>query len=93
METFVQDLRFSVRSWARRPGFAFAIVATLALGIGANVAIFTVIDGVLLQPLPYPSPQKLAVLQTDLPRQDSSRPASSGPELLAYRAETTAGIL
>ena len=66
------------------------VIATLALGIGANVAIFSVIDGVLLKPLPYPEPDRLAVIHTELPRQDSARPASSGHELVAYRDKTTA---
>ncbi len=90
METLAQDLRIALRSWKRRPGFALVVVATLALGIGANVAIFSVIDGVLLKPLPYPEPDRLGVIHTELPRQDSARPASSGPELVAYRDDTTA---
>jgi predicted permease len=84
------DLRVAVRVWARRPAFALVVVATLALGIGANVAVFSVIDGVLLRPLPYPEPDRLGVIYTELPRQERGRPASSGPELVAFRDDTTA---
>jgi len=89
MSDLLQELRQSIRGWARRPGFAFVIVATLALGIGANVAVYTVVDGVLLEPLPYPSPERLGLIETELPRQDSSRPTSSGPEFLMYRENVT----
>ncbi len=61
-----QDVSFAVRQWRRNPGFALVVVATLALGIGANTAIFSVVDHVLLRPLPYPEPQQLGVLWSDV---------------------------
>ena len=59
MHSFVQDLRFSVRQLMRNPGFAVVAILTLALGIGANTAIFSVLDSILLQPLPFPRANQL----------------------------------
>jgi predicted permease len=67
IETLIADVRIAIRRLRRRPAFAAATVVTLALGIGANTAIFTVIDGVLLQPLPYPHPEQLVVLRHTAP--------------------------
>jgi predicted permease len=62
MERLLQDLRYAVRTLARSPGFALAAVLTLALGIGATTAIFTVVDGVVLRPLPYPEAGRIVRL-------------------------------
>jgi putative ABC transport system permease protein len=60
--TVLQDVRFSLRSLVRNPGFAVAAVFTLALGIGANTAIFSLVRGVLLRPLPYPNADRVVAL-------------------------------
>ena len=59
MESFIRDLRLVARSTARTPGFFIIVIATLGLGVGATTAIFSVVNGVLLRPLPYPQPDRI----------------------------------
>lgn len=63
METLLKDIRYGFRSLLKRPGFAALAVLTLALGIGASTAIFSVVDGVLLRPLPYPQSERIVQLR------------------------------
>jgi len=59
IENGLQDLRFALRTMTKNPGFTAVVIITMALGIGVNTAIFSLINGILLRPLPYPEPDQL----------------------------------
>ena len=80
-----QDLRFGARTLAKRPGFSIAVIAVLALGIGANTAIFSAVNGVLLQPLDYEHGERLLLLRQQAPTAGIRSIGFSPKELIDYR--------
>src|SRR5688572_7811879 len=71
LDHIFRDVRYAGRSLQRNPGFATAAIITLALGIGANAAIFSVVYAILLKPLPYPHPQQIHSVEVVIPERSS----------------------
>src|SRR5687767_6661176 len=86
MRTLLKDLRFGVRTLLKRPGFTAVAVLTLALGVGANTAIFSVVNGVLFKPLPLKEAERLVLVYETT--QQTPRDYVSVPNLEDYRAGT-----
>src|SRR3954452_9927044 len=87
MESFVRDLKQSLRMFAQSPAFTLAAVAALALGIGANTAIFSVINTVLLKPLAYPEPERIVQFVNTSP--NGSFSAASKTKFNLWRVQTS----
>ena len=83
MGTFASDVRYALRMMRSNPGFTAVAVAALALGIGANTAIFTVVNSVMLEPLPYPEPDRLMRLARQYPNGNSA--STSIPKYMTWR--------
>ena len=88
MSQLSRDLRYAARALARSPAFAAVALATLALGIGANTAIFSVVDAVLLRPLPYGEPERLVAVYQTLPSQGVTSNGASYPNYADWAAQT-----
>src|ERR1044071_762569 len=87
-EILSQDLRYAFRTLIKTPGFTLVAALTLALGIGANTAIFSVVNAVILRPLPYQDPDRLAMLWTDDPKHDVHEAGTSYPNFLDWRLQS-----
>jgi putative ABC transport system permease protein len=88
MENFLKDVKHSIRMFRQSPGFTIAAVAALALGIGANTAIFSVVNTVLLKPLTYPDPDR--IVQFLLTSPGGRGPGASVPKFAIWRQQTSA---
>ena len=88
METFLQDVRYGLRTLARQPGFAATALLTLALGIGATTALFSVVNAVVLRPLPLAEPDRLVAVTNDYVKLGTSGTTVSGPDFVDWRAQS-----
>ena len=88
MRGLLQDVRYALRTLSRSPGFTLAAVATLAVGIGANAAIFSLVRGVLLRPLPFPGAERLVAIYESNEAKGYGRVVASPPNYLDWKAES-----
>jgi hypothetical protein len=89
-DTLKQDLRYSLRSLLSKPGFVLAAILTLALGIGANTAIFSVVNGLLLKPLPYADGERLVLVHNVYPKMGIDYAGTSIPDYFDRREQASA---
>jgi putative ABC transport system permease protein len=89
LAALTRDIRFSVRLLLHQPGFTLVAVLTFALGIGVNAAVFSVLNGVLLRPLPYPDPDRITMIWLDNERQGIKEDITSYPNYRDWREQNT----
>src|SRR5204862_44132 len=87
LESMLRDLRYAIRSLTSRPAFTATVVATLALGIGANTAIFTLVDALMMRPLPVPHPEQLVIVSdpAEVNNNNVGSPITDYVSFLLYR--------
>ena len=90
MDGLLRDVRHAARNLLRTPGFALVTILTLALGIGANTAIFSVVNAVILRPLGYPQPDRLIYISSQFPQMGFDQFWVSPPEFLEFQERTRA---
>src|SRR5215213_7723463 len=89
MRTIWQDVRYGLRMLTKRPGFTLVAVFTLALGIGANSAIFSIVNGLLLRPLPYRDSERLVIIWTHSPGANVTQDWPSPGQFSAIKAQNS----
>jgi putative ABC transport system permease protein len=87
MDNLLQDVRYGLRTLARQPGFAATAILTLALGIGATTAIFSVVNAVVLRPMPFDQPDRVMVVTNTNTRTGARNTTISGPDFVDWRAQ------
>src|SRR5579862_7011477 len=88
MENFARDLRGSIRSLAKKPGFTIVVVLMLAVGIATNTAIFSVVNGVLMGPLPYKPEDRIVTVWQTAPKRGVEREATSPADFFDWKEQT-----
>jgi putative ABC transport system permease protein len=88
MDTLIKDLRYGIRSFLKRPGFLVIAISTLALGIGATTAMFTVVNSVLLRPLQFPEPERITLFVGVNPRMGITESSMSIPDIVDWQKQT-----
>src|SRR5688572_27235900 len=89
MQTLWQDLRYAARMLMKNPGFTLVAALTLSLGIGANTAIFSIVNGLLLNPLPYRDAERLAIIWTHSPGANVAQDWPSPGQFSALKSENS----
>src|SRR5215216_1811719 len=88
MDTLIKDLRYGVRSFLKRPGFLVIAISTLALGIGATTAMFTVVNAILLRPLQFPEPERIVLFYGINPRYGTTKGNMSVPDVADWQNQS-----